>query len=51
MNNLKTQNYLGFLGLGCKLQMAETKTTFIAVDVPSDIIKVENQLNRILNPY
>ena len=41
---------LRFLDLGYKLKMSETKATSIAVDVPSDIIKVENQLNRILNP-
>jgi len=33
---------LRFLVLGYKLKMSETKTTSIAVDVPSDIIKVEN---------
>ncbi len=32
---------LRFVDLGCKIKMAETKVDSIAVDVPSDIVKVE----------
>jgi len=40
---------LRFVDLGYKLKMSETTATSIAVDVPSDISKVENKLNRMLD--
>ena len=36
---------LRFVDLGYKLKMAETKATSIAVDIPSDVLKVEVYLN------
>ncbi len=36
---------LRFVDLGYKLKMVETKATSIAVDVPSDVLKVEDFLN------
>lgn len=36
---------LRFLDLGYKLKMSETMATSISVDIPSDVIKVENHLN------
>ncbi len=37
---------LRFIDLGYKIKMQETKVNSIAVDVPSDIVKVEKYLNR-----
>ena len=37
---------LRFLDLGCKVKMSETVFDSIAVDVPSDVKKVENFLNK-----
>ena len=37
---------LRFLDLGCKVKMSETVFDSIAVDVPSDVKKVENFLDK-----